>query len=1711
MVFNPPQPPAPQPPAPQPPAPQPPAPQPAPAQQPVTDQQPAPNSPQPPAQQAAPGHQPATDQQPAPNAAALPTGRRTRRIFSLDGVIAEYDAVVQLVNSGLSKSAALEQIHISRSHFSRKRCIAEAAKVDLPGVQHALLQLRDVRLPSVYTFANEICNQSPQNHPIHLMYVDYVVAAIIKLAVTAVNKEQLTGTDATISCIVSGLTQVLDEVKWTLSDGTAIISGQDGYTIFTGEDSFSGDTQITTLAVTAAQTNVDNTYECLISSTELAETDKTVISTPKSVTTDTAQTLTCTIGDLNANEAVTVTWKEPGDGAEIINSDNTNYVSIPGTVAVDGSTGIQNAQLTIKQAKMAAYAEETSFTYKCSVTSSQYSDSPSSAYQDVVANVVVEKEIAVQPVHKEQLKGTQAMVSCVITGLTEALDKVEWRKKVDDSIIQVDNGDGFSIDTGTYDTGTQTTTLTVPDSQTNEDKIYKCIITPKGADGATEMITEVNLNVFTLSSTTKSVTTDADQTLTCTIEDLDANQAAVAVTWKDPNEAEVADSDTTNYVLIPGTVDGEGIQNAQLTIKQAKMAAYAEETSFTYKCSVTSSQYSDSPSSAYQDVVANVVVEKEIAVQPVHKEQLKGTQAMVSCVITGLTEALDKVEWRKKVDDSIIQADNGDGFSIDTGTYDTGTQTTTLTVPDSQTNEDKIYKCIITPKGADGATEMITEVNLNVFTLSSTTKSVTTDADQTLTCTIEDLDANQAAVAVTWKDPNEAEVADSDTTNYVLIPGTVDGEGIQNAQLTIKQAKMAAYAEETSFTYKCSVTSSQYSDSPSSAYQDVVANVVVEKEIAVQPVHKEQLKGTQAMVSCVITGLTEALDKVEWRKKVDDSIIQADNGDGFSIDTGTYDTGTQTTTLTVPDSQTNEDKIYKCIITPKGADGATEMITEVNLNVFTLSSTTKSVTTDADQTLTCTIEDLDANQAAVAVTWKDPNEAEVADSDTTNYVLIPGTVDGEGIQNAQLTIKQAKMAAYAEETSFTYKCSVTSSQYSDSPSSAYQDVVANVVVEKEIAVQPVHKEQLKGTQAMVSCVITGLTEALDKVEWRKKVDDSIIQADNGDGFSIDTGTYDTGTQTTTLTVPDSQTNEDKIYKCIITPKGADGATEMITEVNLNVFTLSSTTKSVTTDADQTLTCTIEDLDANQAAVAVTWKDPNEAEVADSDTTNYVLIPGTVDGEGIQNAQLTIKQAKMAAYAEETSFTYKCSVTSSQYSDSPSSAYQDVVANVVVEKEIAVQPVHKEQLKGTQAMVSCVITGLTEALDKVEWRKKVDDSIIQADNGDGFSIDTGTYDTGTQTTTLTVPDSQTNEDKIYKCIITPKGADGATEMITEVNLNVFTLSSTTKSVTTDADQTLTCTIEDLDANQAAVAVTWKDPNEAEVADSDTTNYVLIPGTVDGEGIQNAQLTIKQAKMAAYAEETSFTYKCSVTSSQYSDSPSSAYQDVVANVVVEKEIAVQPVHKEQLKGTQAMVSCVITGLTEALDKVEWRKKVDDSIIQADNGDGFSIDTGTYDTGTQTTTLTVPDSQTNEDKIYKCIITPKGADGATEMITEVNLNVFTLSSTTKSVTTDADQTLTCTIEDLDANQAAVAVTWKDPNEAEVADSDTTNYVLIPGTVDGEGIQNAQLTIKQAKMAAYAEETSFTYKCSVTSSQYSDSPSSAYQDVVANVVVEKEIGAFF
>ena len=89
---------------------------------------------------------------------------------------------------------------------------------------------------------------------------------------TAGNREQLTGTIAKLSCIVGGLSRPLDKVRWTKSDNTDITSGQDGYII--DIEIFNGGSQTTTLTVNSHQNNLDTTYNCVITSDEHDETDK---------------------------------------------------------------------------------------------------------------------------------------------------------------------------------------------------------------------------------------------------------------------------------------------------------------------------------------------------------------------------------------------------------------------------------------------------------------------------------------------------------------------------------------------------------------------------------------------------------------------------------------------------------------------------------------------------------------------------------------------------------------------------------------------------------------------------------------------------------------------------------------------------------------------------------------------------------------------------------------------------------------------------------------------------------------------------------------------------------------------------------------------------------------------------------------------------------------------------------------------------------------------------------------------------------------------------------------------------------------------------------------------------------------------------------------------------------------------------------------------
>lgn len=78
-----------------------------------------------------------------------------------------------------------------------------------------------------------------------------------------------------------------------------------------------------------------------------------------------------------------------------------------------------------------------------------------------------------------------------------------------------------------------------------------------------------------------------------------------------------------------------------------------------------------------------------------------------------MTKALDTVQW-VKADGSTITSGLAD-FTIDEGSLSgDGSQTTSLTVPVAETDQDKIYKCVVVSVEHGGA-EQSKDVNLKVF------------------------------------------------------------------------------------------------------------------------------------------------------------------------------------------------------------------------------------------------------------------------------------------------------------------------------------------------------------------------------------------------------------------------------------------------------------------------------------------------------------------------------------------------------------------------------------------------------------------------------------------------------------------------------------------------------------------------------------------------------------------------------------------------------------------------------------------------------------------------------------------------------------------------------------------------------------------------------------------------------------------------------------
>ena len=87
------------------------------------------------------------------------------------------------------------------------------------------------------------------------------------------NIEVLAGADATLSCVISGITQQLNSVVWK-KGGTDVTTLTEDNSYVVSAGTYSSNAQTTTLTVKAAVNTADSTYSCTVDSSEWEITNK---------------------------------------------------------------------------------------------------------------------------------------------------------------------------------------------------------------------------------------------------------------------------------------------------------------------------------------------------------------------------------------------------------------------------------------------------------------------------------------------------------------------------------------------------------------------------------------------------------------------------------------------------------------------------------------------------------------------------------------------------------------------------------------------------------------------------------------------------------------------------------------------------------------------------------------------------------------------------------------------------------------------------------------------------------------------------------------------------------------------------------------------------------------------------------------------------------------------------------------------------------------------------------------------------------------------------------------------------------------------------------------------------------------------------------------------------------------------------------------------
>ncbi|XP_063678553.1 mucin-22-like [Bolinopsis microptera] len=580
--------------------------------------------------------------------------------------------------------------------------------------------------------------------------------------VESVNKEVKKGSDTTISCVITGLTETAT-VTWRTRTG---LVQDEKFTPV--QESHSGGTQTSTLAVEGTLVNENTAYTCRVTTGSLPDSshsDSTVNlnvydveSVHKDVKKGSDTTISCVITGLT--ETATVTWRTstgpvPAEKFTHVHGSQSGGTQTS-TLAVDGTLVNENTA------------------YTCRVTTGSL---PDSSHSDSTVNLNV---YDVESVHKDVKMGSDTTISCVITGLTETAT-VTWRTSTGPVPAEK-----FTHVQGSQSGGTQTSTLAVDGTLVNKDTAYTCRVTSGSLPDSSHSDTTVNLNVYDVESVHKDVKKGSDTTISCVITGL---TETATVTWRTSTGPVPAEK----FTHVQGSQSG-GTQTSTLAVDGTLVN---KDTAYT--CRVTSGSL---PDSSHSDTTVNLNV---YDVESVHKDVKKGSDTTISCVITGLTETAT-VTWRTST--GPVPAEK---FTHVQGSQSGGTQTSTLAVDGILVNENTAYTCRVTTGSLPDSSHSDSTVNLNVYDVESVHKDVKKGSDTTISCVITGL---TETATVTWRTSTGPVPAEK----FTHVQGSQSG-GTQTSTLAVDGILVN---ENTAYT--CRVTTGSL---PDSSHSDSTVNLNV--------------------------------------------------------------------------------------------------------------------------------------------------------------------------------------------------------------------------------------------------------------------------------------------------------------------------------------------------------------------------------------------------------------------------------------------------------------------------------------------------------------------------------------------------------------------------------------------------------------------------------------------------------------------------------------------------------------------------------------------------------------------------------------------------------------------------------------------------------------------------------------------------------------------